>query len=71
MKRYTKRGPRALRVVVRDDRRAIERAVKDMFATEGQLMLPILSRVTEARVHIELRLPLLAPLNCTFWFVRS
>lgn len=53
MKRNTKKGPRALRVVARDDRRAIERAVKDMFATQGELMLPILSLVTEARVHIE------------------
>ena len=31
----------------------IERAVKEMFAEQGQLVLPILSLVTEARVHIE------------------
>lgn len=53
MERNTKRGPRALRAVVRNDRRAIERAVKEMFANQGQLVLPILSLVTEARVHIE------------------
>jgi hypothetical protein len=53
MERSTKKGPRALRAVARNDRRAIERAVKEMFAEQGQLVLPILSLVTEARVHIE------------------
>lgn len=53
MERNTKKRPRALRAVARNDRRAIERAVKDMFANQGQLVLPILSLVTEARVHIE------------------
>lgn len=53
MKRNTKKASRALRVVSRNDRGAIERAVKDLFATQGGLMLPILSLVSEARVHIE------------------
>jgi transposase-like protein len=53
MQRNTKEGPRALRVVARNDRRAIGRAVKEMFANQGQMMLPILSLVTEAQVHIE------------------
>jgi len=53
MKRSTKKGPRALRVVARNDRRAIERSVKEMFANGGQLVLPILSLVTEARAQLE------------------
>jgi hypothetical protein len=53
MERSTKRERGALRVAARDDRRAIERAVKEMFAGQGQLVLPILSLVTEAQVHIE------------------
>lgn len=53
MERSTKEGPRALRVVARNDRRAIERAVKDMFASQGQLVLPILSLVTQARAQLE------------------
>lgn len=53
MERSTKRELRALRVVGRNDRRAIERAVKEMFAGQGQLVLPILSLVSEARAHIE------------------
>jgi transposase-like protein len=53
MQRNTKNGPNALCVVARNDRRAIERAVKEMFADQGQMMLPILSLVTEAQVHIE------------------
>ncbi len=53
MERSTKREPHALRVVARNDRRAIERAVKEMFADRGQLVLPILSLVSEARAHIE------------------
>lgn len=53
MQRNTKQGPRALRMVARNDRRAIERSVKEMFANGGQLVLPILSLVTEARAQIE------------------
>lgn len=53
MKRNTKKSTRALRVVIRNDRGAIERAVKELFATQGGLMLPILSLVSEARIHIE------------------
>jgi transposase-like protein len=53
MERSTKRGPSALRAVARNDRRAIERAVKEMFANGGQLVLPILSLVTEARAQLE------------------
>lgn len=53
MERNTKKGPRALRVVARNDRRAIERSVKEMFANGGQLVLPILSLVTEARAQLE------------------
>ena len=53
MKRSTKKGAPALRVVARDDRRAIERAVKDMFADQDQFVLPILSVVTEARTQID------------------
>lgn len=50
MERNTKKG---LRVVARDGRRAIERSVKEMFANGGQLVLPILSLVTEARAQLE------------------
>jgi len=32
---------------------AVERAVKEMFAGQVQLVLPILSLVSEARAHIE------------------
>ena len=53
MKRNTKKGPRALRVVARNDRRAIERSVKEMFADGGQLVLPILSLVSEARSQLD------------------
>ena len=53
MERSTKQELRRLRAVARNDRRAIERAVKEMFAGQGQLVLPILSLVTEAQVHIE------------------
>lgn len=53
MERSTKNGPQALRAVARNDRRAIERSVKEMFANGGQLVLPILSLVTEARAQIE------------------
>ena len=53
MERNTKKGPRVLRVVARNDRRAIERSVKEMFANGGQLVLPILSLVTEARAQLE------------------
>jgi transposase-like protein len=53
MQRITKKGPRALRVVARNDRRAIERSVKEMFAKGGELVLPILSLVTEARAQLE------------------
>jgi putative transposase len=53
MERNTKKGPRALRAVARNDRRAIERSVKEMFANGGQLVLPILSLVTEARSQLE------------------
>jgi putative transposase len=53
MQRNTEVGPNALRVVARSERRAIERAVKDMFAGQGQMLLPILSLVSEAQVHIE------------------
>jgi len=53
MERNTRKGPQALRAVARNDRRAIERSVKEMFANGGQLMLPILSLVTEARAQIE------------------
>jgi len=53
MKRSTKNVAPALRVVARSDRHAIERAVKDMFADQGQLVLPILSLVTEARAQID------------------
>lgn len=53
MERSTKQGPSALRAVARNDRRAIERAVKEMFANGGQLVLPILSLVTEARAQLE------------------
>lgn len=53
MERNTKKGPQALRAVARNDRRAIERSVKEMFANGGQLVLPILSLVTEARAQLE------------------
>lgn len=53
MQRNTKERPRVLRAVVRNDRRAIERTVKEMFAGQGQMMLPILSLVTEAKADIE------------------
>lgn len=53
MERSTKQEPRTLRAVARNDRRTIERAVKEMFAGQGQLVLPILSLVTEAQVHID------------------
>ena len=53
MERSTKKDPRALRVVDRNDRRAIERSVKEMFAHGGQLVLPILSLVTEARAQLD------------------
>lgn len=53
MERSTKEGPHALRAVARNDRRAIERAVKEMFANQGQLVLPILSLVTEARAQLD------------------
>ena len=39
--------------MARNDRRAIERSVKEMFANGGQLVLPILSLVTEARAQLE------------------
>lgn len=53
MERNTKNRPQALRAVARNDRRAIERSVKEMFANGGQLVLPILSLVTEARAQLE------------------
>jgi transposase-like protein len=53
MERNTKDGPQGLRAVARNDRRAIERSVKEMFANGGQLVLPILSLVTEARAQLE------------------
>jgi transposase-like protein len=53
MERNTRKGPQALRAVARNDRRAIERSVKEMFANGGQLVLPILSLVTEARAQLE------------------
>ena len=53
MERNTKKGPQALRAVARNDRRVIERSVKEMFANGGQLVLPILSLVTEARAQLE------------------
>lgn len=53
MERNTRKGPQALRAVARNDRRVIARSVKEMFANGGQLVLPILSLVTEARAQLE------------------
>ena len=53
MERNMKNGPQALRAVARNDRRALERSMKEMFANGGQLVLPILSLVTEARAQLE------------------
>lgn len=53
MERNTRKGPQALRAVARNDRRVIARSVKEMFANGGQMVLPILSLVTEARAQLE------------------